>query len=449
MMIRRWAFFLCCGSLCAQQLKVIGDVPKPLTLTADDLAKMPRDTVSIPEEGGAKIAYEGVELREILKLAGMPQGRDMRGKALASYIVAKAKDGYQVVFTPGEIDTDFGNETILVADKREGKALFAYQGPFRLVCPNDKAGARSVRMLEVIEVVRLKAAFAWDLPKGFPVPKVPASNPMTAEKVELGRHLFYDKRLSVNGTQACATCHQQQLAFTDGRPVGIGATGEHHPRGPMSLVNVAYNATLTWNNPAMKELEEQALVPMFGEHPVELGLRRSDGIPESVKADARYRGMFAKVYPGDADPFTVDNLVRAIACFERSIISGRSPYDRYHYGGDDNAVSDAAKRGEVLFFSQPYACFRCHGGFSFSSSEMHAMDAGAFKAPTLRNIALTAPYMHDGSLPTLEAVLDRHANESSKLTDADRKDFTAFLTSLTDDAVLTDPRFSDPWRITR
>ena len=445
MMIRPLVFFLFSVALSAQQLKVIGDVPKPLTLTADDLAKMPRDTVSIPEEGGAKIAYEGVQLREILKLAGMPQGHDMRGKALATYIVAKAHDGYQVVFTPGEMDPEFGNASILVADKREGKPLFDYQGPFRLVVANDKAGARGVRMLEAIEVVRLKTAFAWDLPKGFPVPKVPASNPMTAEKVELGRYLFYDKRLSVNGTQACATCHQQSLAFTDGKAVGLGATGENHQRGPMSLVNVAYSATLTWNNPDMKELEEQALVPMFGDHPVELGLRRKNGVPTALKTDPNYRDMFARAFPSDADPFTIDNLVRSIACFERSIVSGRSPYDRYHYGGDDNAVSADAKRGEVLFFSQPYACFRCHGGFNFSSSELHKTDAGTFKAPTLRNIALTAPYMHDGSLLTLEAVLEKHAEGGSRLTDADRKDFVAFLDSLTDEAVLKDPRFSDPW----
>jgi cytochrome c peroxidase len=442
--MRCFLFFLCCGALAAQQFQVTGDVPKPLTVTADDLAKMPRDTVSIPEDGG-KVSYEGVQLREILKLAGMPQGHDLRGKGLAVYIVAKAKDGYQVVFTPGEIDTEFGNESILVADKREGKPLFAYQGPFRLICPNDKAGARGVRMLEAIEVVRLKAAFAWDLPKGFPVPKVPASNPMTVEKVELGRYLFYDKRLSVNGKQACATCHQQSLAFTDGKPVGVGATGEHHPRGPMSLVNVAYNATLTWNNPDMKELEEQAFVPMFGDHPVELGLRRADGFPGALKADAKYQSLFAAAYPADTDPYTVDNMTRAIACFERSIVSGRSPYDRYHFAGDDSAVSEAAKRGEVLFFSQPYTCFRCHGGFNFSSSEMHTTEAGAFKAPTLRNIALTAPYMHDGSLPTLEAVLEKHAEGGAKLTPEQKKDFTAFLESLTDNAVLTDARFSDPW----
>src|SRR5215468_7201154 len=107
-------------------------------------------------------------------------------------------------------------------------------------------------------------SFAWNLPKGFPAPRVPASNPMSAAKVELGRHLFYDTRLSGNGTQACATCHEQAKAFTDGRPRGLGSTGQLHARGAMSLVNVGYATTLTWANPALTSLEDQALLPMYG-----------------------------------------------------------------------------------------------------------------------------------------------------------------------------------------
>ena len=122
----------------------------------------------------------------------------------------------------------------------------------------------------------LKAAdYQWNLPKGFPRPYVPADNPMTTAKVELGRYLFYDTRMSVNGKSSCATCHKQELAFTDGRATGLGATGESHSRGAMSLVNVAYSAALTWSNPRMKTLEDQARVPMFGDHPVELGLQES------------------------------------------------------------------------------------------------------------------------------------------------------------------------------
>jgi cytochrome c peroxidase len=320
--------------------------------------------------------------------------------------------------------------------------------------------------------------WVWDLPKGFPVPRVPADNPMSAAKVELGRYLFYDARMSVNGKQSCASCHKQELAFTDGRATGLGTTGEAHSRSAMSLVNIAYGATLTWANPGMKTLEEQALTPMFGEHPVELGLREGDGFVPMLRRDAKYREQFARAFPEDGDPFTIANVTKAIACFERSIISGRSPYDRYHYGGDDHAVSEAAKRGEILFFDQHHSCFRCHGGFNFSSAAFHnnglyhsypannpgmyehtkvEADVGKFKAPTLRNIAVTGPYMHDGSLRTLEEVLEHYATGGRKNPNQDhlvhgfemsaqeRSDLIAFLNALTDDAVLHDARFASPW----
>jgi hypothetical protein len=153
---------ICAALLCAQtstpaapaSVTISGDLPSRLVLKAEDLAKMPRETVSILDDG-TKVEYEGVLLREILARAGAPMGKELRGKALATYVIAKARDGYQVVFALAEVAPEFANETILVADKRDGKALFGYQGPFRLVCPNDKAGARSVRMLESLEVVRL------------------------------------------------------------------------------------------------------------------------------------------------------------------------------------------------------------------------------------------------------------------------------------------------------
>ncbi len=328
------------------------------------------------------------------------------------------------------------------------------------------------------------ALMAQDLPKGFPKPRIPADNPPTAEKVELGRYLFYDTRLSVNGKSSCATCHKQELAFTDGLPRAVGATGEKHPRGAMSLVNVAYSAVLTWSNPGVASLEQQAVIPMFGENPLELGLRAGDGFVPMLRSDAKYRGLFEHAFPGDRDPFTIVNVTKAIASFERSIVSARSPYDRYHYGGDDSAVSDSAKRGEILFFSQQLSCFRCHGGFNFSGntvSERHAAsepefhnngvygapglfeftkdpkDAGKFKAPTLRNIAVTAPYMHDGSIATLDGVISHYAsaghNSSNRdpliagftLSAQERIDLLEFLKSLTDEAVLHDHRFANPW----
>jgi len=348
--------------------------------------------------------------------------------------------------------------------------------------------------------------YVWNLPKGFPKPRVPADNPMSAAKVELGRYLFYDTRMSVNGRASCATCHKQELAFTDGRPVSAGATGEKHSRGAMSLVNIAYNAVLTWGNPQIKDLEQQALVPMFGEHPVELGLREGDGFLPMLRSNTIYRKLFDLAFPEPAERFTIANVTKAIASFERSIISDRSPWDRYHYGREDGAVSDAAKRGEILFFSQQLACFRCHGGFNFSGatvSEGHEVrhpefhntglynvpgalsypapnlgifeftkdpkDVGKFKAPTLRNTALTAPYMHDGSIATLGEVLDHYAAGGRTLhsgphagighdnpnkdpliggfnmSGQERNDLIEFLKSLTDEGVLQDRRFANPW----
>jgi cytochrome c peroxidase len=348
--------------------------------------------------------------------------------------------------------------------------------------------------------------YSWNLPRGFPKPHVPAGNPMTAAKVELGRHLFYDARMSVNGKASCATCHKQELAFTDGRAVSAGATGQLHSRSAMSLVNVAYSAALTWSDPRVKNLEDQALVPMFGDHPVELGLRDGDGFLPMLRSDPKYQKLFERAFPADDDRFTMKNVTQALASFERSIISARSPYDRYHYGGDDSAVSDSAKRGEILFFNQHLSCFRCHGGFNFSDatvSESNAgreiefhntglyniagglsypapnvgtyehsknpADMGKFKAPTLRNIAITAPYMHDGSIATLQGVIDHYAAGGRTidsgpnagrghdnphkdpliagfpLTRQDRADLIAFLETLTDEAVLHDQRFANPW----
>jgi hypothetical protein len=158
-MWRNLAVFVlvCTGIGTAQTLLTIqGDIPAPLTLKAEDLAQMPRETVTVQDQDGTQVKYTGVLFREILTKAGAPLGKQLRGKALATYVLAKAKDGYQVLFSLAEVDSAFANESILIADQRDGKALFGYQGPLRLVCPNDKAGARSVRMLETLEIVRLQ-----------------------------------------------------------------------------------------------------------------------------------------------------------------------------------------------------------------------------------------------------------------------------------------------------
>ncbi|NJR52561.1 MAG: di-heme enzyme [Leptolyngbyaceae cyanobacterium CSU_1_3] len=353
------------------------------------------------------------------------------------------------------------------------------------------------------------SAYEWKLPANLPKPVVPADNPMTPEKVELGRHLFYEKRLSITGNYSCASCHEQKRAFTDGKPIGIGATGERHPRNSMSLTNIAYNSVLTWANPLMTRLETQALVPMFGEHPVELGMvGREDQILSMLNQDATYQKLFAAAFSNDKREINLSNLTKALASFERSLISFNSPYDRYRFGGDKNAISASAKRGEKLFHSERLECFHCHGGFNFSDSVKHERlafteiafhntglynidgkgtfppdntgvyeitqqpsDMGRFKAPTLRNIVLTDPYMHDGSIATLEEVIDHyrvggrtvHTGEYAgigsknpfkshfisgfEITPTEKQDLLMFLRSLTDETFIYNPAFSDPMEI--
>jgi cytochrome c peroxidase len=349
--------------------------------------------------------------------------------------------------------------------------------------------------------------YVWDLPPGFPRPRVPADNPMTAAKVELGRHLFYDTRMSVNQTFSCASCHMQALAFTDGRPRSVGATGEIHPRGAMSLTNIAYSPVLTWANPTQRKLETQALVPMFGEEPIEMGLSgQEDALLARLAAVPTYKKLFATAFPKERNPISLLNITRAVASFQRSLISGRSPYDRYRTGEDPSAISESAIRGEAVFFDERTECFHCHGGFNFTETvdyvgrgfveiEFHNTglynldedgaypapntgvheisgdpeDMGRFKAPSLRNIALTAPYMHDGSIATLDGVIDHYEEggrtiesgpfkgigknnprkssfvKTFNLTTQERADLKAFLESLTDRSFVTDKRFANPW----
>lgn len=350
-------------------------------------------------------------------------------------------------------------------------------------------------------------AFEWDLPPGFPAPRVPEDNPMSYAKVELGRYLFYDTALSVNETQSCASCHVQSQGFADDRQVALGSTGESHFRNAMGLTNVAYNAAQTWANPLMDTLEEQALIPMFGEAPVELGMAgREVELLERIEAEPIYLELFPKAFPGESDPFILGNITKALGAFERTLISGNSPYDKLIYQGDTEALSDEARHGMSLFFSEKMECFHCHGSFnfaiavdfegnafdqlSFQNTGLYNIDGeggfpaidqglyeitedsadiGFFRAPTLRNIAVTAPYMHDGSIETLSEVLDHYAASGRTITEGpyagvgssnpnksifvpgfvlseeERAAMLAFLESLTDEDFLTNPAYADPW----
>ncbi len=362
-------------------------------------------------------------------------------------------------------------------------------------CGGDGALVESAEPLLTIEA-----------PPGFPPQRLSPDNPYSLEKARLGRYLFYDRRLSGNQTQSCGSCHQPSRAFTDGRSTGLGSTREDHVRGPMSLANAGYFSALTWANPVQRELERQALVPLFGEGPVELGLLgREAEMLDRLRRDHRYQQMFPRAFPGDAEPFTVANVTRAIAMFERTLVSADSPFDRYARG-DTTAMSQSAQRGNQLFFSERLECFRCHGGYAFTDSVVSAQsrfdetdfhntglynvdghgaypahntgvrevtgreeDMGRFRAPTLRNIAVTAPYIHDGSIATLDGVIDHYAAGGRTLasgpnagvgrdnpfksrfitgftlTAQERRDLIAFLEALTDERFLHDPRFADPF----
>lgn len=356
------------------------------------------------------------------------------------------------------------------------------------------------------EPIVLGTPWVWDLPADFPEPAVPDYNPLTVEKVELGHYLFYDTRLSYNETQSCGSCHEQALGFADGKATPIGSTGGSLIRNSQGLANVAYVYPLTWANPVLETLEEQIRVPLLGDDPVELGMAgHEDEIFARLRDDPRYVDLFEAAFPDDDDPFDVDHTVLALASFVRTMIAHDSPYDRFNRG-DVDALSDSAKRGLTLFFSERLECYHCHGGFLLTIASVHAgsafrpiawqntglynldenggypignrglyeftyaaEDMGAFRPPGLRNVAVTGPYLHDGTIETLEEVLQIYERGGQliedgplagdgalnphkdgliigfELTDQERTDIVAFLESLTDESFLTDPSFSDPF----
>jgi cytochrome c peroxidase len=336
---------------------------------------------------------------------------------------------------------------------------------------------------------------------------VPADNPMTAAKVELGRHLFHDARLARDGSQSCATCHQPARAFTDGLARPTAASGALLPRSTTSLANVAYFTALTWQNPVLVRLEKHVLVPLFGNDPPEMGWNgRERELEARLATDETYRRLFAAAYPGDASPITAAHVTRSLAAFTRTIISGDARWDRFGRG-DAAALTASEKRGLDLFRGDRLGCTKCHDGFTLSDAitvdrargvekgrffntglydvdqkggypppslgifELSGKpeDMGKMRAATLRNVAVTAPYMHDGSIATLGEVLDvyaaggrnvvtgPHEGDGRKsplksplvtgftLTAAEKADVLAFLGALTDETFLKDPRYADPW----
>ena len=349
--------------------------------------------------------------------------------------------------------------------------------------------------------------FRWPMPAWLAAPPVPGDNAMSLAKVELGRHLFYDARLSADGTVGCVSCHVQERAFTDGRALSVGVFGKMAARNAPGLANVGYNPALTWANPHADTLEFQALFPLFGTEPVEMGMAgREEELFARLSADGYYQQAFQDAFPDRDGAIDLFTITRALGAFQRSLISVDSPYDRYKYGGDATAMSAAALRGEQLFFDHRFECYHCHLGVMFTDNLQTARspfvetafhnnglyniggtgayppgaqglaefterdaDIGRFRTPSLRNVAVTAPYMHDGSIATLREVIEHyaaggrtipdgslagngatHPNKSGLLigftaTEEEIADLIAFLESLTDEGFLTDPAYADPW----
>ena len=324
--------------------------------------------------------------------------------------------------------------------------------------------------------------------------RLPADNPLTQEGVELGRRLFYDPRLSGDNLFSCATCHQQKLAFTDGRPTAIGISGKPLTFNSMSLANLLWGPQHFFWDGRAASLEEQALIPI--QHPDEMN-QQLDVLVAELQADDHYRELFKAAYGA----INATNIARALAAFQRTLVSSNSRYDQYLRG--EITLTEQEELGRKLFMAHPDVkvslrggnCIDCHsqfltGGFKtlydgFSNNGLDteeqlptglqavtgdAAHRGLFKVPSLRNIALTAPYMHDGRFSTLEEVLD-HYNEGIKpsstlspvimeadnrvkgeaidislhLSPLEKAAIIAFMQTLTDPGFITDERFSDPF----
>ncbi|MFT4665017.1 MAG: cytochrome c peroxidase [Polaribacter sp.] len=317
------------------------------------------------------------------------------------------------------------------------------------------------------EVEPLHLPALMEIPKGFPDIDFPEGNEFTKARWDLGKRLFFDVALSVDSSISCATCHQSDLAFSDDVAFSLGVAEEIGTRNSPSLANVAYQPYLTREG-GVPTLEMQVLVPIQEHNEFNFNIVL---IADRLKNDSSYIKMAQEAYDREVDAFVI---TRAIACFERSLLSGYSPYDQYQNYDKLSALSDAAIRGMNLFFSEKTNCSKCHSDFNFTNYAFEnnglyetypdegrfrltgeESDRALFKVPSLRNIELTAPYMHDGSLQTLEEVIEHyqsggknhpHKNEFIQpltLSEKEKDDLIQFLKSLTDESFISNPLFTE------
>lgn len=319
-------------------------------------------------------------------------------------------------------------------------------------------------LLFALLVVGCTDEFEVDVPADFPALPVPADNTLTDARVSLGKRLFYDTQLSRTHEVACGSCHLAQNAFADPRRISVGVDGRQGTRNAPSIVNLAYNTSFFWDGGA-PTLEQQAIGPII--NPLEMDMKIGDVVAR-IETDSTYVDAFERAYGTRPTPGA---LTKALASFMRTIVSGNSRYDRFQQG-DRTALNESEQRGMDIFTGERGECFHCHVGFNFTNNgfrnnNLYAQyedigrarvteldsDIGKFKVPTLRNVALTAPYMHDGSLSTLEDVVEHyssggHESETSdptmrplNLSAEEKRDLVAFLNALTDDTLATNPRF--------
>jgi len=296
-------------------------------------------------------------------------------------------------------------------------------------------------------------------PLGLPRLRIPPDNPPTTETVALGKKLFESPLLSADGTLSCANCHNPALAFTDRQPVSMGLRGQKGKRNAPTILNAAFNADQFWDGRA-RTLEDQASGPMM--NPAEMG-HSLEGLEKALTQNAEIVALFQQAY-GPRVKITVDLMSKSIASYERTLVSGNSSFDRFVFGKQADALSPEAKRGLGVFTDAARGnCVVCHTIEEtyalFSDMKFHNLgvglspageltdlgkENGKFRTPILRNVALTAPYMHDGSLKTLKEVvdfyvgggnanphLDQEIKALSHLTKQEREDLVSFLESLT------------------
>jgi len=261
--------------------------------------------------------------------------------------------------------------------------------------------------------------YRWRLPEGVAPPPVPADDPMSDAKVELGRRLFSDPRLSFNRTTSCATCHDPAREFTDGRPRSIGASGIPLARNTPSLWNVAYNVSYTWIDQGLTRLEAQLRIPLTGRDPVEMGFGAAERA--ALAADPEIAALQRAAF-GEA-ALSEETVIQALASYVRTLVRMDSGFDRMLYQDDPSGFDEAARAGMGLFFSERLRCGHCHAGAHLSGPTaepgrvvppvFHRTAVSdselAFRAPSLRFVSRTAPYMHDGSLATLRDVVAFYA----------------------------------------